>query len=403
MDLYNHSVLKASENIVSAILLDGIKRGASDIHIEPEFLDLKVRYRVYGVMHDVLEIPASFASSVIQDVKEKAGMAISSASLPREGKIRFNLRGETYRFSVSLVPVLYGERAVLHRIDYRLLTKELDELGLGTENVVALNNILAGRKGLLIITGKLGDGRTTTALNMLQREIRKGRSCISFESSMSYEIEDLSQHEINDSDGFKRLFNDDLLHNQEIVLIDEAISSAFMKRAVDLSAQRMVIAVTRAPDASTALFNIVDMGVEPKLLLSHLAGILSQRMIKELCSNCMEEYQQEKCTDASVDVSADISAIEGGCLLSGRLYRNIGCALCYSTGFSGLRPLDDLLTAGEEMRNLIIRGDDRQFRKREKKRQLDECLQNYSSLCHDGVTAFEEIIRILELPHSKPL
>ncbi|MHC9544322.1 MAG: ATPase, T2SS/T4P/T4SS family [Vulcanimicrobiota bacterium] len=402
MDLYDHSVLKASENIVSAILLDSVKRGASDIHIEPEFLNLKVRYRVHGVMHDVLEIPSSFASSVIQDVKEKAGMSVSSAALPREGKIQFNLKGEAYRFSVSLVPVLYGERAVLHRIDYRLLSRELSELGLESSDIGAVNSILAERKGLLIITGKLGDGRTTTALNLLQREIRSGRSCISFESAQSYEIAEMSQHGISNSGGLLKIFNEDLIGEHEMVLIDEAISSIIMKRAVELSSRKMVVALTRAPDLSAALFNTIDMGVEPEALLSRLSGIFSQRMVKELCSSCREGYQQEQCPGASADISVDTAADEAACLISGKIYRNRGCELCYGTGYSGQRLLGDLCTAGEEMRNLIMNSRDRQFRRMEKKRRSDDYLHRYSALCNEGVTTVMEIARILELPHSKP-
>jgi len=402
MDLYDHSVLKASENIVSAILLDSIKRGASDIHIEPEFLNLKVRYRVHGVMHDVLEIPSSFASSVIQDVKEKAGMAASSSSLPREGKIRFSLKGESYRFGASLVPVLYGERAVLHRIDYRLLSSELCELGLEDSQSEALSSMLAARKGLLIITGKLGDGRTTTALNMLQREIRSGRSCISFESATSYEIEDLPQHGISDSEGILKLFSGDLPDKHEIILIDEAISSIIMKRAVELSVRRMVVAVTRAPDVSTALFNIIDMGVEPETLQSCLSGIFSQRMVKELCTGCRELYHQEQCFGASEDTPVDTAPDEAASIISGALYRNRGCELCYGTGYSRQRLLGELCTAGREMRNLIMSARDRELRGGEKKRRSDVRLHRYKALCHEGVTTAAEIARILELTQKKP-
>jgi len=398
MDLYDHSILKASENIVSAILLDSIKRGASDIHIEPEFMSLKVRYRVYGVMQDVLEIPASFITSVINDVKEKAGMAISSAPLPREGKIRFSLRGEEYRFTVSLVPVLYGERAVLHRIDYRLLLREQNDLGIEAGNVEKINRILSAGRGLLVITGKLGDGRTTTALNMIQRELRSGRPCVTFESARSYEIDGLPQYDMGDYEGLQRLFSDDPVRDREVVLIDETISSVTMMRAVGLADRKVVIAVTRAPDTASAIFNTVDMGVDIGLIKSGLAGVLSQRMIKELCCNCMEKYSYRQSDEPAYDITDE----EKELLLSGTLYRSVGCERCYSAGYTGVRLLDELVIAGDELNRLIDCSGDRKFRREEKRRRTAMYIDRYSPLCHEGVTTVSEIARILELPQSAP-
>ena len=382
MSITNQPFQKSAAEIIQAILLDAIKTKASDIHFEPDMFRLRVRYRIDGVMHDILEIPLEFQDSLVRQLKEKAGLEVAFTKIPQEGRFTFTVNGREYQFILSSLVAIYGERIVMHLIMQPLLEVSLQELGFSPETENLLYGLSEKPAGLLLITGSLGDGRSTTALNLLNRLSAKGKRCAACEDAHSYEVKGITHYR-------DELRNDILeekehLEDEEVVLFDEVMGFTAMNLAFTHALSgKLVIAVTRSRNAHTVLKDLITMGMTGEAVSSVLLGVLAQKLVKVICPHCRKSYNPHPWELRVFEARREFPA--------GFFQRGTGCEKCHLTGYSGRTPLEQLIVMDGELKNLVFKGDVAAMTGKE-----PGLLPSGRDLCLRGITTMQEVIRALE-------
>jgi type II secretory ATPase GspE/PulE/Tfp pilus assembly ATPase PilB-like protein len=391
MEIKNDSVVEAGAKIARAILLDAVKSGVSDIHLEPEYWGIKIRYRIDGVMHDIMEIPPEFQNSLAEHLKEIAGMDRAITQVPQEGKIWLPRKGDNYLFLASCLPVIYGERIVLHLVMHPLLDESLENLGFSEDTGRRITDLMNAREGLFIITGALADGRSTTALNVLKRLQKSGRCCAAIEDSPSYELEEVLQI------GSPATLNTDAITRSieavkpDVVLIDEVLNFFMLSFLIQLiRAKRLVIAITRSRDAFTALADIETMGFPRDLCTSSLLGVLAQKLVKKICPDCRELM--------TPDESRNIGSDDERAFFAGGLYHGKGCEACRNTGYRGRTVVTQFLAREGKVESLLREGITMAEIKARCGNDVPDLLASAREKCAGAITTLEEITRILKRP-----
>ena len=337
---------------VDVVLLQAIKDQASDIHFEPFEDNFRVRYRVDGALVEMPEPPKSLAIPVISRVKIISGLNISERRRPQDGRIQMKVAGKPVDLRVSCLPTSYGESVVLRVLDRTVVNLDLDSLGISTDVLEKLRELIHLPNGVLLVTGPTGSGKTTTLYSALGEINVPTDKLLTAEDPVEYDIDGIIQCPINDAVGmtFQRALRAFLRQDPDRILVGEIRDFETAQIAIEASLTgHFVFSTLHTNDAASSVTRLVDMGVEPFLICSSLVGVLAQRLIRRVCKNCQTFYDP---SDEELERLGITRATLGGRKFSiGK-----GCQMCNHSGYKGRKALTEILVINEELREMINEG-----------------------------------------------
>jgi len=335
--------------LVHEILEEAINERASDIHIEPYENDLKIRYRVDGVLHNT-NVPQQirrFQAAIISRIKIVSNMNIAEKRMPQDGSFKVTFKGREIDFRVSVIPTAFGEGVVLRILDKQMSLVELSELGMGERLLENFRRLIAQPHGIILVTGPTGSGKTTTLYASLKEIVSDEIKILTIEDPIEYVLEGVNQVQVLRKIGldFARALRSFLRHDPDVVLVGEIRDAETAEVAINASLTgHLVFSTLHTNDAATAPTRMLDMGIEPFLISSSLEGVMAQRLVRRICPDCKEAYEPDPAA-----LPPDFPYQPGQ-----PLYRGTGCRKCLNTGYVGRVGVYELLLMNEEIRELIV-------------------------------------------------
>ncbi len=335
--------------LVNSILSDAISQNASDVHLDPSQFNTKVRYRIDGVMYNSVAIPKEIAESVISRIKVSSGMDIAERRRPQDGHFSAQYRNEFYDFRVSSIGTSYGEKLTIRILSKQKMLMPLERLGMLPEQFEAFKRLIKMPYGIILVTGPTGSGKTTTLYSALST-INTGRETIvTLEDPVEYNLPGIVQIQINEEAGitFASGLRSILRLDPNIIMVGEIRDLPTAKTAVEASLTgHLVLASIHTNDTASTPIRLMNLGLEPYLIASSLIGVVAQRLVRLICTNCKEAYTPTPEEAEEVKLNAKIEKVE-------TLHRGRGCPLCNFTGFKGRTGIFEVLTVDKMLRNMI--------------------------------------------------
>lgn len=337
-------------NLVNVALLSAIQDGASDIHIEPAGRATRIRYRMDGVLRELMSPPPGMHAAIVSRVKVIGRMDIAEKRLPQEGRVRLKAEGRDIDLRVSSMPTLLGEKLVIRVLDKRNLKVRMEELGLTAEQLAVLLDVLKRPHGLTLVTGPTGSGKTTTLYSALDLLRSPEKNVMTVEDPVEYQLDFINQIQVGEAVGlsFPRALRSILRQDPDVIMIGEIRDEATARTAVQAALTgHAVLATLHTNDAPGAVTRMVDMGVPPYLLSAALNGVVAQRLVRTVCPHCRTRYRPEleAMTDAGLDAAAE-----------GEFKRGTGCDKCHNSGMLGRRGVYEVMAVDGALRRGIHRG-----------------------------------------------
>ena len=376
---------------VNQILRDAIELRSSDIHLAPFENELRIRYRIDGVLQEV-PVPAQikrFQPAIVSRVKILSHLNIAEKRLPQDGRIKIRIDEGDVDIRVSVIPMLHGEAVVLRLLRQNATLRGMGELGMDPRELVSFRRILGLPHGIVLVTGPTGSGKTSTlytALNEINDDVRK---IITIEDPIEYQLRGVNQIQVSEKAGltFARGLRSILRHDPDVILVGEIRDKETAQIAVQASLTgHLVFSTLHTNDAPGALTRLVDMGVEPYLVASSLEAVLAQRLVRVLCPHC----KQEDTTPA-----AQVFRTQNGWPADTKIFRAFGCRECRSTGYHGRRAIFEWMDADNEIRSLVLhnRSSD-EIRVAARRGGMRSLAEDGWRLVRAGTTTPEEILRV---------
>lgn len=336
--------------LVNTVISGAVKVGASDIHLEPFEDEVKLRYRIDGVLQEMHPPPKSLYPAVASRIKLMAGMDITERRIPQDGRIRIQINGRDLDLRVATASTLHGEEIVMRILNRDSIMLGLEELGFSPENLSTFTKLIAKPHGMILVTGPTGSGKTTTLYAALQRLNDPTRKIITIEDPIEYQLKGVNQMQVNPKINFTfaQGLRTIVRHDPDIILVGEIRDKETAEVAIQSALTgHLVFATLHTNDAPSAFTRLIDMGVEEFLVASTIRGILAQRLVRKLCPNCAETYFP---TSGELDLLKN-----SGYEVSDINYRHgVGCDNCNGIGYRGQSGIFELLVADEEIERLVM-------------------------------------------------
>ncbi len=335
--------------LVNQILSRAVEQRASDIHVEPFENELRVRYRIDGVLHDVDAPPRSLTAAVISRIKLMAKLNIAERRLPQDGRIKIRLVGREIDLRVSSLPTLYGESVVLRILDRSSIVVDLMRLGMPEDTLEIFSNLISQPHGLLLVTGPTGSGKTTTLYGALDKINSPDKKIITIEDPVEYQLRGVNQIHVRSQIGltFASGLRSIVRQDPDVIMVGEIRDAETAEIAIQAALTgHLVFSTLHTNDAAGAVSRLLDMGVEDYLLASSLLGVLAQRLVRQLCRHCREPVE------AGPDLLRELRAGANGD--EPTVFREVGCRECAGTGFHGRSGIYELLQIDDHIRKLIL-------------------------------------------------
>jgi general secretion pathway protein E len=382
---------------VNSVIFRAVKERASDIHIEPYERETVYRFRINGVMTEILRQPKKTHAAVSSRIKVMARLDIAEKRLPQDGRIKIKIAGKDIDIRLSTIPIQSGERIVMRILEKNNTVLKLENLGFRGKVLESLVE-LAGRKhGVLYVTGPTGHGKTTTLFACLDRINSPDKMIITVEDPVEYEIAGISQIQVNHKIDltFAVALRSILRQNPDVVMVGETRDRETAEMAINASLTgHFVLSTLHTNDASSAPTRLIDMGVQPFLISSSLVGVLAQRLIRTLCTACkirihLSEFEK---------VMLDVNEVPD----SATIFKPVGCSRCSQTGYSGRTVVSELLLINDEIRALIIQKADAATIKKAAIRSGMRTLRGDAlDKIYEGITSVEEIMRAVNAEETE--
>jgi len=378
--------------LVNLTILRAVKERASDIHIEPFGEDtLRVRYRIDGILHDVMSLPRSLQLAVISRIKIMSDLDIAERRLPQDGRIQVNVGEKKINIRVSILPAVTGESAVLRILDPSSILLELDSLGFSPDILPNFLSLIKKPNGIILVTGPTGSGKSTTLYTTLNLLNSTEKKIMTIEDPVEYRLKGISQVQAKPKIGltFAAGLRSFLRQDPDIMLVGEVRDKETAEIAVQAALTgHIVLSTLHTNDAPSSVIRLIDMGIEPFLISSSVIGIIAQRLVRRICPKCKKEIKitpdLEKILDEYEINSNEIT-----------LYKGEGCPYCKDTGYRGRVAIFELMVITENIRDLISKnvntGKLREAAISEGMCQLRE--DGIKKVC-EGVTTIDEVLRV---------
>ncbi len=376
--------------LVNLILTDAIKKGASDIHIEAYEKRFRVRYRIDGVLHEVMTPPTRLKAALISRIKIMAELDIAERRLPQDGRIKLKMKGREIDLRVSTLPCLFGEKVVIRILDKGALSFDLTKLGFEQKALEAVMKAIRSPYGMILVTGPTGSGKSTTLYAALQQINDVGINIMTAEDPVEYNLQGVNQVQIKEEIGltFAAALRSFLRQDPDVILVGEIRDMETAEIAIKAALTgHLVLSTLHTNDAASTITRLLNMGIEPFLVASSLILIIAQRLVRKVCQECKEEIQIKPSVLRSIGLADEE-------IQSMTCYKGKGCANCNSTGYRGRVALYEVMPIGEELRDMILDGASSVELKR-KAISLGMKTLRMSGLTKlkEGITTVDEILR----------
>ncbi|QCU72959.1 type II secretion system ATPase GspE [Pseudoalteromonas distincta] len=374
--------------LINAMLSEAIKEGASDIHIETFEQELVIRFRVDGVLKEVLKPNRKLASLLVSRIKVMAKLDIAEKRIPQDGRISLRIAGRAVDVRVSTMPSSFGERVVLRLLDKNNARLNLEDLGMTAENRALFSDLISKPHGIILVTGPTGSGKSTTLYAGMSQINSRDRNILTVEDPIEYEIPGIGQTQVNAKVDmtFARGLRAILRQDPDVVMVGEIRDLETAQIGVQASLTgHLVMSTLHTNTASGAITRMEDMGVEPFLLSSSLLGVLSQRLVRTLCNTCKEGHtaDEHECQLLGVPFESQPT-----------IYRAVGCEECNFNGYRGRTGIHELLVVDETIREMIHNGKGEQSVEKYIRKRSPSIRQDGCSRVLVGKTTLEEVLRV---------
>lgn len=339
--------------LVDMIIKQALIQRASDIHIEPEETDIKIRYRIDGVLYKKISAPINIRDNLISRIKVISGMDISEKRLPQDGRIKVIIDNKEIDIRVATSPTLKGEKIVMRLLEKSNLITDIDRLGIDYYNTQLLNSAIKRNNGIIIVSGPTGSGKTTTLYTILQNLNAENYNIVTIEEPVEYILENINQIEVNQKIGltFASGLRAILRQDPDIILVGEIRDSDTARVAIRSALTGHLVFTTLHTNSSVgSLSRLLDMSVEPYLISSSVIAVIAQRLIRKLCNECKQPVNIDYKLFENLNIE-NISEHFNGIT---KLYQKSGCSKCNYTGYKGRTGIFEVLILDKEIRNMIL-------------------------------------------------
>ncbi len=377
--------------LVNHILYQGVKQGASDIHIEPFEKELRVRYRIDGILYPGIVPPKRAQAAIISRIKIMGNMNIAEKRHPQGGRIQIKIADKAIDIRVSVLPTVYGERVVMRLLDKAKTFKQLDELGLSQRDYRVLIQSIEQPNGIILVTGPTGSGKTSTLYAILNKLNSPDVNIVTVEDPVEYQMVGIGQVQVQDKIGltFAAALREILRQDPDIIMIGETRDQETAQIAIQASLTGHLVLTTLHTNSSAAsITRLIDMGIEPFLIASSVVAIMAQRLVRKLCESCKEKYTP------TPEVLKRIGISEGEAKKI-TFYKPVGCKDCLNNGYNGRIPLFEIMTMSNAVARLTIeRADTKLIQEAALKDGMTLLIHDGIEKIKKGLTTIEEVLSV---------
>ncbi|MCY1015386.1 type II secretion system ATPase GspE [Pyxidicoccus sp. MSG2] len=344
--------------LVNSVLFRAAKERASDIHIEPMERELLVRFRVDGVLQEVIKPPKRYQNAIVSRVKVMGQLNIAEKRLPQDGRIRIKLAGRDIDIRLSTIPTSFGERIVMRLLDKTATLLDLAEIGMSQATLHSMEAVIKRSHGIILVTGPTGSGKTTTLYGALSKINTPDLNILTVEDPVEYQLKGIGQMAINPKIGltFAQGLRSFLRQDPDVIMVGEIRDKETAEIAIQASLTgHLVLSTVHTNDAAGAVTRLVDMGVEPFLVASSLTGILAQRLVRRVCPDCRVAYKPTDVEIKELGLSLETFKERYG---TDRIYKATGCPSCNRNGYRGRTGIYEFLPVDDDIRQLVLKNVD---------------------------------------------
>ena len=377
-------------NLVNLMVLNAIKAGASDIHVEPDSKLVRVRYRVDGVMHEVMTQRKDLHAAIVSRIKVMAGLDIGERRRPQEGRIHVVADSREIDLRVSSLPTILGEKIVLRILDQSQSIVTLEKLGFKDDSLEAFRRMLHQPYGMILVTGPTGSGKTTTLYSALAEISNIETNVITIEDPVEYQLPLINQVQVNEKTdlSFANILRHVLRQDPNIIMLGEVRDRETAEVAIQAALTgHLVISTLHTNDSAGAVTRLVDMGIEPFLIASALTGIIAQRLCRRICAGCATTF---------IPPAELLERVGWPWKKNVTLHRGSGCKNCYDSGYKGRAGVYEILLADDKIKAAILRNATvDEIRKLRDQSGLPSLKRAGFERVREGLTTIEEVMRIV--------
>jgi type IV pilus assembly protein PilB len=379
--------------LMNTIIARAVNERASDIHVEPGERDLRIRFRIDGVLHEVMTTSRSISNAVVSRIKIMADLDIAERRVPQDGRVSMRVGVRPIDLRVATLPSMYGEKVVMRILDKSAGVVSLDDLGFLPYNLERYREAYSKPYGAILVTGPTGSGKTTTLYSTLDILNEPEVNIITVEDPVEYRLDGVTQIQVNRKAGllFATALKSILRADPDIVLIGEVRDGETAAIAVEAALTgHLVLSTLHTNDAPSSINRLIDMGVEPFLVSSAIDAVLAQRLARVLCEKCKEAYTPEV---VALERIGWEDGLEDGAPV---LYRPVGCRTCSNTGYRGRIALNEVMPISEELQRLTVkRRSSEDMRNTAIEQGMRTLRQDGLAKVALGVTSIEEVLRVV--------
>jgi type IV pilus assembly protein PilB len=374
--------------LADSLIEQAISDKASDIHVEPQDINVIVRYRIDGLLREVMRYPINRHPAMVTRIKILSGMDITQKRLPQDGRMKFLFKGRDIDLRVSTLPVVFGEKIAIRILDRGKFFLEINELGFEQDAVKELRSIINSPHGMILATGPTGSGKTTTLYSVIKDINSATQNIVTLEDPVEYLIDGVNQMQINPKAGlgFATGLRSILRQDPNVIMVGEIRDPETAKISIQAALTgHLVFSTLHTNDAAGALTRLIDMGVEPFLVASSVIGIIAQRLVRKICRHCAQAYDALPHEKSFLGLTTDTEI---------NIYRGIGCSHCNHTGYSGRTIIYEILKVSPIHQELIMKKAPSEAIKLASKRLgMKTLLDTGKNKILSGITTIDEMLK----------
>ena len=374
--------------LTNIIINQALQMRASDIHIEPQVKEVKVRYRIDGVLSENMIVPKYSQAALISRIKIMADLDITKRKIPQDGRVRKNFNGIMIDMRVSTLPTVHGESVVIRLLNNDEDLLNIEKLGFTESNLSNFKDLIYSPHGIILVTGPTGSGKSTTLFAVLNELNTTEKKIITIEDPVEYQLKGINQVQVNTRTGltFASTLRSILRQDPDIIMVGEIRDQKTAQIAVRAALTgHLVLSTLHTNDSVSSVTRLLDMGVPPYLVASTVKGVIAQRLVRRLCDKCKQEYEPgiEEKDFLEIDKST-------------KLYKPDGCERCSSTGYKGRLAVQEVLVVDEEVEEMILKEKGKQEIKRKAiQNGMNTLKQDAKDKVIRGITSYPEMIRVI--------
>jgi type IV pilus assembly protein PilB len=389
------AVLDAAEDnkvikLLNLVLLQAIKDRASDIHFEPFEEEFKMRYRIDGVLYEMVPPPKYLGPAITSRVKVMSNLDIAERRLPQDGRVELVVGGNPVDLRVSVLPTMHGESVVMRVLDRSNVELSLDRVGMSPRELEILRALIRKPNGIVVVTGPTGSGKTTTLYAALQELNNVDVKILTAEDPVEYDIDGLCQCQVNSEVGltFAAALRSFLRQDPDVILVGEIRDLETAQIAVQASLTgHLVFSTLHTNDAPSSIIRLLDLGIESFLLTATIEAIVAQRLVRTICAKCKEQYEPSEEQLLELDLTPD--EVQGRSFFRGR-----GCEACHGSGYKGRTAIFEIMPMDDAMRDLVMKqASTAVLRDEARKRGMQSLRESGLKAIYDGKTTIDEVVR----------